>query len=208
MRKFLYAGAVSASSLFFASAAPAEAPDDVSRTIAADTDRIAGLRSYTFDLHVNILVHTFPAVRFHLDGVGSYERPQHVVIRFTHVPWFGKGFEKIDLAAFDPRSWPSQYAISVARHNGAETELAMRDLKKSALKEARATIDARDGIKQMVWEYDYGGKIQVDVTPQRISGFALPSSEVAEITMPHVHATAHAEFTNYRVVADAADNAP
>jgi hypothetical protein len=208
VKRILATGALLASSLLLVGAAASDTPEEVVKTIVADQERNAGLRSYTFDLHVNILVHTFPEVRFHLDGVGSYERPEHVVIHFTHVPWFGKGFEKVDMAAFDPRSWPEQYTIEVHHHDGDTTELSMRDRKKSPLKEARATIDAHTGVKQMVWEYDYGGRIQVDVTPQQIDGFALPAKEDAEITMPHVHATAHAEFTNYRVVADAADNGP
>jgi hypothetical protein len=196
-----------AAPLLLGTAAPST-PSDVAETIAADYDRLAGLRSYTFDLHVNVVVHTFPAIHFHLDGVGTYERPQHVMVHFTHVPWFGRGFERVDLAAFDPRTWPDQYTITVAHRDGDVTELAMRDRAQSALKRALATIDTHAGVRQMVWEYDYGGRIQVDVAHQNVSGFTLPSEEDAQIVMPHVKASAHAEFTNYRVVSDAAANSP
>jgi len=199
---------VLAASLLLLGAAPASALKDATEAITADSDRNLALRSYTFDLHVNVVVHTFPTLRFRLDGIGTYERPQHVVVHFTHVPWFGKGFERVDLAAFDPRTWPAQYTIAVARHDGEVTELSMHDRAKSPLKEARATLDARAGVRRMVWEYDYGGRIEVNVTPAEVSGFTLPASEDAEIKMPGVKATAHAEFSNYRVVSDEAANAP
>jgi hypothetical protein len=198
---------LAASLLLLGVASPASLKDPA-EAITAENDRNLALRSYTFDLHVNIVVHTFPSLRFHLDGVGTYERPQHVVVRFTHVPWFGKGFERVDLAAFDPRTWPGQYTIAVARRDGDLTELAMHDRAKSPLKEARATLDAHAGVRRMIWEYDYGGRIEVNVTPAQVSGFALPSTEDAEIKMPGVKASAHAEFTNYRVVSDEAANAP
>ncbi|MBV8726983.1 MAG: hypothetical protein JO233_04295, partial [Candidatus Eremiobacteraeota bacterium] len=71
----------------------------------------AAIRSYTFDVHVKVVMHSFPWLRFRLDGVGKYERNGPYVVHFTHVPWFGRGFETISLAAIDPQGWPKQYDL-------------------------------------------------------------------------------------------------
>ena len=202
MRPFVRGLALCAAVTFFG-AAPT-ATDDVAQALAVGPLRDATLHAYTFDLHVSVLVHTFPAVRFYLDGTGSYERPHHVQIQFTHVPWFGKGFEKVDLAALEPSEWPQAYDVSVARRDGGITEVSLHDRKKSALSEAHAVLDTKAGLRQMVWKYDYGGRIQLDVTPKDVEGFSLPATEDADIVMPHMKASAHAEFTNYHVVSDSA----
>jgi hypothetical protein len=178
---------------------------EVAQVLDSASARNPALKAYTFDLHVNVWVHTFPALRFHLDGVGTYERPKPVRIRFTHVPWFGKGFENVDLGALEPNMWPQSYDVSVTRHEGEVTELALHDLKKSPLKQASARVDAKTGLQQMVWEYDYGGRVQLDVKHGNVEGYQLPTSEDADIVMPHIKATAHAEFTNFHVVTDTAD---
>ena len=188
--------------------APGLTPDEGTRTIAELSARNAGIRSYTFDLHVHIVVHMFPEVRFGLDGQGEYRRPSQFFVRFKKVPWFGKSFERINLGPLDPTTWPKQYTITVAQHDGDVTVLSMRDRVKSNLTEARATIDARDGLRQLVWLYNYGGRIQLDVRPREVSGFPLPEAEDASIKMPNVSASAHADFTNYRVEVDEAANAP
>jgi hypothetical protein len=202
MGPFVRSLAVCAAVALFGAAPVAN--DDVTQALAVGPLRNEALQAYTFDLHVSVLVHTFPALRFHLDGVGSYERPHHVQIRFTHVPWFGKGFEKVDLAALEPSEWPQTYDVSVSRRDRNVTEVSLHDRKKSALSEAHAVLDAKAGLRQMVWKYDYGGRIQLDVTPKDVEGFDLPATEDAEIVMPHIKATAHAEFTNYHVVSDSA----
>lgn len=189
-------------------ASPQPVPDDGARTIAEMSERSAGIKSYTFDLHVAIRVHTFPELRFHLDGTGEYQRPSHCVIHFKHLPWFGKGFENVSLGPLDPSSWPRQYDITVVERSGDVTTLSMHDRVKSPLTEARAKLDARSGLRQLVWTYDYGGRIQLDVNPHDVSGFALPETEDADIVMPRFKVSAHADFKNYRLVADEADVVP
>jgi hypothetical protein len=106
-------------------------------------------------------------------------------IRFRHVPWFGKGFEHVSLGPLDPMTWPKQYEITVAERDGDLTVLSMRDRVKSPLTEARATLDARNGLRQIVWTYNYGGRVQLDVNPRDVAGFPLPQTEDADIVMPH-----------------------
>jgi hypothetical protein len=194
--------------LLLFSGSPQPAPDDGMKTVAEMSELSAGIKSYTFDLHVNILVHTFPELRFHLDGTGEYRRPSRYTIRFKHVPWFGKGFENVSLGPLDPSTWPKQYEIVVADRTGDVTTLSMHDRVKSPLTEARAKVDARTGLRQLVWTYSYGGRIQLDVSPRDVAGFPLPETEDADIVMPRLKVSAHADFKNYSLIADEADVAP
>jgi hypothetical protein len=50
---------------------PELTPDEGIRTVVEVAQRNAGIRSYTFSRHVNVVVHAFPEVRFHLDGQGE-----------------------------------------------------------------------------------------------------------------------------------------
>jgi hypothetical protein len=191
-----------------AAGGPELTPDQGIRTIAELSQRNAGIKSYTFDLHVGVVVHMWPEVRFHLDGIGEYRRPSTYKVHFTKVPWFGKGFENVSMESLDPATWPAQYDITVAERTGDTTVLSMHDRRKSSLKECRATIDAHDGLHQLLWLYSYGGRIQLDITPADQLGFKLPSTEDAQITMPSFRVSAHADFTNYRVEVDEATAAP
>ncbi len=193
--------------LLAASGGPEVTPDEGIRTIAELSQRTAGIKSYTFDLHVGVVVHMWPEVRFHLDGVGEYRRPSTYKVHFTKVPWFGKGFENVSMEALDPATWPTQYTIS-AQRDGDTTVLSMHDRRKSSLKECLATIDAQQGLRQLVWLYSYGGRIQLDINHADQAGFALPSTEDAQINMPSFRVSAHADFTNYRVEVDEATAAP
>jgi hypothetical protein len=194
--------------LLAASGGPELTPDEGIRTIAELSQRYAGIKSYTFDLHVGVVVHMWPEVRFHLDGVGEYRRPSIYKVHFTKVPWFGKGFENVSMESLDPATWPGQYNISVSQRDGDTTVLSMHDRRKSSLKECQATIDARDGLRQLVWLYSYGGRIQLDINHEDQLGFKLPSTEEAQINMPSFRVSAHADFTNYRVEVDEATAAP
>ena len=184
--------------------APAPAPAEGGELIVALAGRNAGVKSYTFDLSVNVKMQTFPWLNFHLDGTGEYHRPNHYLVRFKRVPYFGKGFEQVSMAPLDPKNWPQQYTISATERSGDATVVVMHDRVKSPLSEMRATVDPKNGVSRLVWTYNYGGRIQVDVTPQEISGIPFPANEEAQIIMPQVRAVAHADFRNYRVVVDEA----
>ncbi|MBV9270006.1 MAG: hypothetical protein JO165_02865 [Candidatus Eremiobacteraeota bacterium] len=170
--------------------------------IQAAGSRTARIRQYTFDVDAHIALLTFPWIRFRLTGHGQYTRGGAYFVHFDRVPWFGHGFETMPMGALDPQTWPRQYSMSVAQSDGDRTVLRMHDLKKSPLTEAIATFDQQLSVRELLWTYNYGGHVKLDITPQTVSGFAFPGNEDAEIVMPHYRAMAHAVFTNYRVVTD------
>ena len=162
----------------------------------------AAIRSYTFDVHVKVVMHSFPWLRFHLDGVGRYDRNGPFVVHFIHVPWFGKGFETISLAAIDPEGWPKKYDLELVERHGDRSVLALHDRVRGHIKSVRATVDARAGLREVLWQYENGGVIHLTVEPTTVQGFQFPALDSAEISVPAVKATAQGEFSNYHVIAD------
>ncbi|MGH7706897.1 MAG: hypothetical protein ACREM6_03040 [Vulcanimicrobiaceae bacterium] len=183
-------------------AGPLVSTPDALAVVQTLTQRNAALRSYTFDVHVHVVLHTFPYLKFRLEGDGRYERPSLFSVHFHHVPWFGKGFERMNMGPLDPKNWPTQYTMRIAEQVGDQTLLSFTDRNKSPLTTATALIDPTTGVQELVWKYSYGGRVQLDVHPVAIDGYQLPATEDAEIAMPRYKVSMHADFSNYHVVSD------
>jgi hypothetical protein len=177
-------------------------PDDAARIFAETSQRTSAVRSYTFALHVDFELKTFPYVRFHLDGTGRYTRPDLYSIHFRNVPWFGKGFENIKMDPLVPVTWPQTYDIMSIQHDGDRSIVEMHDRIHGHVKGVHAELDD-DGLRQVAWSYENGGKIVVTVTPEHVSGYPVPETEDADIQVPGYHVVAHASFDEYRLVTDA-----
>ncbi len=176
--------------------------DQASKAISKIYARNAAVKSYSFDASVHIKLHRFPWLSFHLDGHGIYERHGQYRIQFYNVPWWARGFDHFDLASLDPTTWIKQYDVSSVSQRGDATVVAMKDPRASDLSGIEATMDGA-GVRQIKWLYNYGGYVDLRVTPGSAQ-YILPSAEDAEIVTPRMAATAHADFTNYRVVTDGA----
>jgi hypothetical protein len=163
------------------------------------TVRNAPVQHYTFDVDARIALLTFPWIRFTLHGRGTYTRGGEYSVHFENVPWFGRGFETMPLGALDLNNWSALYTMQVAQTDGNVTTLSMHDAKDSHLREARAKVDATQGLLQVLWSYDYGGHVKLTIVPQSVSGYYFPSTEEAEIVMPQYRAMAWATFSNYQV---------
>jgi hypothetical protein len=176
-------------------------PDDAARIFAVTGAQTSGVRSYTFALHVDFALRTFPYLAFHLNGRGSWARPDLYSVRFKNVPWFARGFENVKLDALEPVTWPQQYAVVSIAHDGDLAILEMRDRTAGNVKNVHAEIDS-DGLRSIRWLYVNGGRIRVDVTPRPVDGVPLPQSESAEIELPGYHVVAHATFDDYKIITD------
>jgi hypothetical protein len=191
MRAFV----LSALLLATAATARANAPD----VIMSAAGHNAPVQHYTFDVDARIALLTFPWVRFTLHGHGTYTRGGEYSVHFNNVPWFGRGFETMPMGALDLNNWPALYSMSVAQTDGNVTTLSMHDAKDSHLTEARAKVDATQGLLQVLWTYDYGGHVKLTIVPQPVAGYYFPSTEEAEIVMPQYRAMAWATFSNYQI---------
>jgi hypothetical protein len=161
--------------------------------------RNARVQHYTFDVDARIALLTFPWIRFTLHGHGAYTRGGEYSVHFENVPWFGRGFETMPMGALDLNNWPVLYTMQVAQTDGNVTTLSMHDARDSHLMEARAKIDATQGLLQVLWTYDYGGHVKLTIVPQSVAGYYFPSTEEAEIVMPQYRAMAWATFSNYQI---------
>jgi hypothetical protein len=157
------------------------------------------VQHYTFDVDARVALLTFPWIRFTLHGHGAYTRGGEYSVHFENVPWFGRGFETMPMGALDLNNWPVLYTMQVAQTDGNVTTLSMHDARDSHLMEARAKIDAMQGLLQVLWTYDYGGHVKLTIVPQSVAGYYFPSTEEAEIVMPQYRAMAWATFSNYQI---------
>jgi hypothetical protein len=179
--------------------------DEASEVIANSAARMAPLNSYTFRIHVDFKLKTFPYIGFHLDGDGKFVKPDLLSIHFRHMPWFGKGFENISLDPLEPQKWKETYDFTDVQKVGDRFHLLMTDRTKGHLKNIAAEIDD-DGLRRVQWNYLNGGWIAVEVNPIHVDGFPLPKTENAEIKVPGYHVEAHATFEDYKLVTDTPDS--
>ncbi len=188
--------------LLFLTAQAPEPPLDATRIIETLASRNATVKRFTFDVDAHIALLTFPWIRFELKGHGIYTRGSEYIVHFDRVPWFGHSFETMDMSALDPANWSNLYTMDVGDQQGDTTVLVMHDVKRSPLKDAKATIDATKGLREILWTYDYGGHVKLKIDQNRVEGHYFPANEEAEIVMPAYRAMAWATFSNYRVVTD------
>jgi hypothetical protein len=181
-------------------------PDDAARVFATTGARTAAVRSYSFSLHVDFVLRSFPYLRFHLDGTGRYLRPDLYSIHFHSVPWFGKGFENIKMDPLEPVTWPQTYDVISLAHDGDRSVFEMKDRVDGHIKGVHAEIDG-DGLRAVKWSYVNGGAIQVSVNPTHVDGYPVPNTEDADIQLPGYHVTAHATFDDYKLVTDPGSDA-
>src|SRR3984885_4458807 len=158
-------------------------PDEAARVFATTGARTSAVRSYTFGLHVDFALKTFPYIHVHLDGTGRYERPNLYSVHFRNVPWFGKGFENIKMDPLEPATWPATYDVVRLMRNGDTSILEMKDRTDGHVRGVHAEID-QDGLRQVKWSYINGGVIKVDVNPIQVNGYPVPESEDADIQVP------------------------
>ena len=179
-------------------------PDEASRVIQMSGQRSAAVKSYTFALHVDFALRSFPYLGFHLDGTGKWQRPNLYSVSFKNVPWFAKGFENIKMDPLEPQTWSNDYDFVSVTQTESGHHLVMRDKTQGHLKGIHADLD-NDGLRRVQWLYENGGKITVNINPVDVDGVPVPGTEQAEIQVPGYHVVAKARFNDYKIVTDADD---
>jgi hypothetical protein len=201
VRNVLQRAALIAASIGMLAEAPAPS-DEAAKIFAVSGTRTAPVQSYTSKLNVDFALKTFPYLRFHVTGHIEYKRPNLYSVHFDHVPWFGKGFENMKMDPLEPQTWPEHYDVAAISHDGERTHVEMRDKVAGNVKGIHAELDA-DGLRRIEWKYVNGGRIDVRVNPVVVDGVPVPATEDADIKLPAYHVTAHATFSDYKIVTDA-----
>ncbi len=175
----------------------------------ACASRNPSLTEYTFGMSVAMRMRHFPWLGFHLGGDGRYVRGETHVVNFRKVPFFAKGFNQVDLSPLDPCIWPRLYAVTVLGTRNGMSTFSLRPQKvdprdKNPLIEAIVTLDSTDSTREVLLHYS-NGSIVMTLTPASIDGYRLPCSADVSIDMPGRSLSAHADFTNYALVAGTSD---
>lgn len=184
---------------------PTAPSEEAARVVALSSNRSSAVQSYTSRLHVDVALRSFPFLKFHLNGTMAFKRPNLYSVHFEHVPWFGKGFEDLKADPLVPMTWPEHYDITSLKREGGRALFEMRDKVDGHIKGVHAELD-NDGLRRITWMYVNGGNIDVQVTPSTVDGVPVPSVEDADIKLPTYHVTAHATFTDYKIVTDSEAN--
>ncbi|HEY8314618.1 MAG TPA: hypothetical protein VIG51_10685 [Candidatus Baltobacteraceae bacterium] len=188
---------------FCAMCVPA-AGDAAGPIIAQAYARNGPLTAYSFHLNVAMAMRHFPWLHFHMRGDGRYDRNGRYQVHFTHMPFFAKSFDTLDLSLFSPSLWSEHYVVTRVSKCDTSAVFDLQDRAggkggKNALSKAVATVDARTGLRELDMHYANGGEIKIDLTTSDSSGYLLPTVADAQIDMPGMALSAQAGFTNYTV---------
>ncbi len=169
----------------------------------AARDRNPSLKAYSFHVSVAMRMQTFPWLRFHLDGIGNYERGRRYEIQFTRVPFFAQDFKKVDLSALDPTMWQKQFFVQLAGQKNGMTTFELRPRKvdpkeQNPLVSAQVMLDEKDSTRDVVLQYA-SGEIHMSLNPTQTQGFRLPESSDVDVKLPGRSLSAHVDFTDYTI---------
>jgi len=164
----------------------------------ASSDAAGALTSYTFRVAVEMSMRHFPWLRFHVDGVGRYERDKEYNVTFTHVPALFPHVEALDLSPLDESRWPKTFTVTPLGTTGADSIFRLTPLQaNSTLTSAIADVNPLFGVETVAFDYADGTHIRLNLTAKDIAGYLLPASGTADIDMPHMPMVAQATFFDY-----------
>lgn len=187
-----------------ASALASNESADAQAVVRKMLDRNPSLQSYRARVHVDVRMLNFPFLAPKLDGTSYYHKPDTYEVVFDSVPSYAKGFEKLFDDVGSPAAWQKDQNIAldgVTSLDGRPT-IVLRLTKKihsTILDHTLAYVDASSyTLTKMEWYYTSGGKITMSQQYGRQNGYWVPSSQHADIDIPHVRAVADAKYAAYQ----------
>jgi hypothetical protein len=188
-------------------AVPARAQDDPAllepaAIVAKLVERNPSLENFEAHVRLDAKLHSFPWISQSLEGSVYFKRPSNYTVTFTHVPFYANGFEKIYSDAGDPANWESRFTIARDGERKVEghRELGLRMVQRvrGMIEHAEAYIDpATWTVSELQYHYYNGGTVAVRQIFGNVGGFSVLLKQDATISIPHVHATATADYSNY-----------
>ncbi len=183
--------------------AAAPTATDPSAILARVIERNPSLTSYQGRLHVDLHLSSFPFLSQHLDASTYYKRPSNYEVVFDRVPGYAKGFEKLFADVGDPSSWAKRFTIA---YDGESDYHGRKDARLRLVQKVRGMIDhetvlvdvAAGAIDEIRYDYYNGGHITMTQTFENVGAYTMLAHQDAEIAIPHVRATAHGEYSEYK----------
>ena len=199
MRFPLRAAAAAATLLCFLTTTAGSAMDG-SGVIASAYGRNASLNSFTFRMSVEMAMHHFPWLHFHMDGTGHYERGKRYDVEFDNAPVLAPGMQRVDLSTLAPSLWSRKYRVSVKELRGDDTIFKLTPRRADTMREALVAVSPTGGTRSVEMHYSDGTNITLNVNTSNASGYLVPVEAQATIDSPRMPLSADATFSDYSFV--------
>lgn len=180
---------------------PAETAHGVIEKVEA---RNPSLKSFQARMHVDVRMLNFPFLSPKLDGTAYFKCPSNYEVVFDRVPSYAKGFKRLFADVGDAASWERENNVALAGASslGGRQMIVLRLTKKvysDQIDHADIFVDASSfQVAQMEWHYRNGGKIVMTQNYKTEGTFNVIATQHAEISIPHVHAVADANYGQYQ----------
>jgi hypothetical protein len=166
-------------------------------------ERNPNLESFEADFQVDVKMLSFPFLAPRLEGKTYYKRPNNFEVVFTRLPSYAKGLEHLYADIGDPSSWDKRFVVTV---DGEHVVNGRREVGLRMVQRVRGMIDHEEvlvdvpswTISELQYHYYNGGTITLRQGFAMINGYAMVTSQLASITIPHVRAVATATYTGFR----------
>lgn len=188
-----------------AAPAVAQSPVETAHGVIEKVEaRNPSLKSFQARMHVDVRMLNFPFLSPKLDGTAYFKRPSNYEVVFDRVPSYAKGFKRLFADVGDAASWERDNNVALAGQNtlNGRQMIVLRLTKKvysDQIDHADIFIDASSyQVAQMEWHYRNGGKIVMTQNYKTEGPFNVIATQHAEISIPHVHAVADANYGQYQ----------
>jgi outer membrane lipoprotein-sorting protein len=171
--------------------------------LAKLVERNPNLESFEADFQVDVKMLSFPFLAPRLEGKTYYKRPNNFEVVFTRLPAYAKGLEHLYADIGDPSSWDKRFVVTV---DGERVVNGRRELSLRMVQRVRGMIDHEEvlidepswTVSQLQYHYYNGGTISLRQGFTIVNGYAMVTSQLASIVIPHVRAVATATYSSFR----------
>lgn len=166
-------------------------------------ERNPSLKSFEAGLRVDVKMISFPFLRPTLTGKTYFKRPANYEVVFDRVPSYAKGLEHLYADIGDPATWDRRFLIT---SDGTHLVNGRREVSLRMVQRVRGMIDHEEvlvdepswTVTELQYHYYNGGTIALRQGFTMVNGYAMVTSQVATIAIPHVRAVAVATYSDFR----------
>jgi anti-sigma B factor antagonist len=166
-------------------------------------ERNANLQSFEADMRVEVRMLSFPFLRPVLTGKAYFKRPASYEVVFDRLPAYAKGLEHLYADIGSPSTWDKRFVVTV---DGERLVNGRRQIALRMVQRVRGMLDHEEvivdepswTISELQYHYYNGGVIALRQGFSMINGYAMVTSQIAEIRIPYLRAIATATYTGYQ----------
>jgi anti-sigma B factor antagonist len=173
------------------------------RVLAKLIERNPSLQSFEAGMRVDVKMISFPFLRPTLTGKTYYKRPANYEVVFDRVPPYAKGLEHLYADIGDPSTWDRRFVITP---DGTRVVNGRREISLRMVQRVRGMIEHEEvlidepswTVTELQYHYYNGGTIALRQGFTMVNGYAMVTSQIATIAIPHVRAVAVATYSDFR----------